>query len=44
MVGWNNPLPIGQAQGVALGESEPRLGQGWKNVYPVAGPVRGHSS
>ena len=44
MVGWNNPLPIGQAKGVALGESEPRLGQGWKNVYPVAGPVRGHSS
>jgi len=43
-VGWNNPLPIGQAQGVALGESEPCLGQGWKKVYPVAGPVRGQSS
>jgi len=43
-VGWNNLLPIGQAQGAASGESEKRPGQGWKIVYPVAGPGRGHSS
>ena len=43
IVGWNNPLPIGQAPGVALGGPEPCLRQGWKKVYPVAGPVWGHS-
>ena len=43
-MGWNNPLPIGQAQGAAPSESESRLGQAQKIVCPVAGPVRGHSS
>ena len=36
MVGWDNRFPIGQTQGVALGESGSCLGQGWKTVYPVA--------
>ena len=36
MVGWGNRFPIGQTQEIALGESGSCLGQGWKNVYPVA--------
>jgi len=44
MVGWNNPLPIEQAQEVELRKQGPRLGGLRKKVYPVAGPLRGHSS
>ena len=44
IVGWNNPLLIGQARGVAPSKSGPCLRPGWKKVYPVAGPVRGQSS
>jgi len=44
MVVWNNPLPIGQAQGVELGKPWSRLRGRREKVYPVARPLRGHSS
>ena len=44
IVGWYNPLPIGQAKGAASGESELHLGHARIIVFPVAGPARGHSS